>query len=49
MTGFEPRTSCIGSNRSANWTTPLPDCFSQVAAMKLLKSIENQEKSLLDS
>ena len=25
MTGFEPRTSCIGSNRSTNWATqPLP-------------------------
>ena len=26
MTGFEPRTSIIGSNRSNNWATPLPLC-----------------------
>ena len=24
MTGFEPRTYGMGSDRSANWTTPLP-------------------------
>ena len=25
MTGFEPRASGIGSERSTNWATPLPD------------------------
>ena len=28
MTGFEPRTSGIGSDRSTNWATqPLIDCY----------------------
>ena len=32
MTGFEPRTFVIGSNRSTNWATTTPFVFASLRA-----------------
>ena len=46
MTGFEPRTSDIGSDRSTNWATqPLPETLGIFVSLYVKRSLTDRLKA----